>query len=179
MILQIQGLGTYDSGSRSSLIRYWVHHLKSAGESERAAVIQVTMIGNLSFCMKHKLEESFVSILHGEYFYLFIFFLHTLKRTVWVSFLQKQWWAWSIYLRSSEGLRKRCLRFELSESQGLVMNYYKSTGDLVLTQQLLEKHWKHWHTARQRGQLKSRGCLSNGMSIYMTLCTVSEFSYRQ
>ena len=49
-----------------------------------------------------------------------------------------------MHLRSSEGLRKRYLRFELSESsQRLVMNYYKITGDLVIIQPLLEKHWEH------------------------------------
>lgn len=118
-------------------------------DSEWATAIHVTIIRNLSAW--NKLEENFVQILHGEYFYCFIFFLHTQERTVWISFPQKQWWAWSIYLRSSDGLRKCCLRFELSESQRLVMNYYyKITEDLVIIQQLLEKHWEY-QTYSQRG----------------------------
>ena len=93
------------------------------------------------FCMKHILKEKFVQILHREYFYLFIVFLHTLKCTVWISFLQKQLWAWSVW--DLQSLRKHCLRFALRESQRLVMNYYKITEDLVIIQQLLEKHTEH------------------------------------
>lgn len=140
MILQI-GFGHLWQCVESQLKKGSDHHLKAAGGKG----LDWALIGNhhwKALCMKHKLEENFVQILHGEYFYLFIF-LHTLKRTVWISFPQKQLWAWSIYGSSSEGLRKRCLRFELSESQRLVMNYYKITGDLVIIQQLLEKHWEH------------------------------------
>lgn len=80
MILQIRGLGTYDSGLSPSLRRASDHHLWQLVERGWAAVICNHPWKAL--CMKHKLEENFVQILHGEYFYLFIFFLHTLKRTV-------------------------------------------------------------------------------------------------
>lgn len=136
-----QGFGNLWQWVESQLKKGSDHHLWQLVERGWAAVICNHPWKAL--CMKHKLEENFVQILHGEYFYLFIFFLHTLKRTVWISFPQKQLWAWSIYRSSSEGPWKRCLRFELSKSQRLVMNYYKVTGDLVIIQRLLEKHWEH------------------------------------
>lgn len=60
-----------------------------------------------------------------------------------VNFLSSKTVVSLVSLRSSESLRKHCLRFALRESQRLVMNYYKITEDLVITQQLLEKHREH------------------------------------
>lgn len=81
MILQIRGLGTYDRALSPSLRMVVTINLKAAnGKGIGWVVIYYSRWKVL--CLKHKLKENFAQILHGEYFYLFIFFLHTLKRTV-------------------------------------------------------------------------------------------------
>lgn len=116
-----------------------------------------------------------IQILHGEYFFiLFIFFLHTLNAQCGFHVFKNTCGTGQCI----GDLRKHSLRFQLSESQRLVIYYYKITGDLVITvQQLLEKLWEHL-TYSLRGEREEQRLLKQDFHN-TTLCTVSEFVSRQ
>ena len=139
---QIWGLG---------ILRLWIesqpnkgieHHPKSAGEHEWAMVIPAIITGNLSFLHETHTERKFCSN-SPQRIFLFIYSLLAYSKMHSVNFLSSKTVVSLVSLRSSESLRKHCLRFALRESQRLVMNYYKITEDLVIIQQLLEKHREH------------------------------------